>query len=551
MDSLKAIKKRLLSLFSNRNINSVATDTAKPTIENQADLETTNHITNDIAEKLVREIVEDAINVLRSNIEDRIEKSSNKLLKEFEERVANTIQVSGSILQDKIEKDANKLFKEFEGKVENAINVSSSGIEDKIEKSTKNLFKELEERVADAIHVSGSNIEDKTEKNTNRLFSEFNEKIESNNDKVLSNLRAEYKKQTEDLLNTIKPTSLVKRINIYFIGIGASLVIIIIFLSLLSFSRINSTEQDIAKPTIESHADLETTEYITKDFAEKLIREKVEGAINISLANIEGRLEESTDKLLNKFDEKTRLNRNDVLANLQAEYKKQSENVLNTTKNNESSKSADTDEPVIVTTETVGGNPAEYDDTQIQTDNQHDFEDWYNKGLNELVHSNYSVAILFFSNAIKLNPENHNAYYKRGDAYFSLKNYEKAIDDFNKTIELDPENVVAFGRRGDAYDKLKQYEKAIEDYNKGIDRNPLYAPAYNNRGNTYYFIGQYEKAIKDYNRTIELDPENVVVYSNLGVAYSGLEQYGKAIENYNNVSGWHLKMVILMYSSQK
>jgi len=306
---------------------------------------------------------------------------------------------------------------------------------------------------------------------------------------------------------------------------------------LFSYSKAKSTAKSTAMTIIKDQVDQESTKYVTKDFAEKLIRKKIEETTNIALSDIEGKLEERTDKLFNELDKKIKLNNNDVLSNLRAEYKKETEKLLNTIKNNESSNGVDTKEPVTVVSGKTGNNMAEDDGSVSQTEieKQQGFEDWYNKGLNELLRSNYSVAVVFFSNAINLNPKSHAAYHKRGDTYFSLKNYEKAIEDFNKTIEIDPENFVVYGRRGDAYGKLEQYGKAIEDYNKVIDRNPLYAPAYNNRGNTYYSIGQYEKAIRDYNKTTELDPENVVVYSNLGVTYSGLGQYEKAVENFNNV----------------
>ena len=221
---------------------------------------------------------------------------------------------------------------------------------------------------------------------------------------------------------------------------------------------------------IKDQVDQESTKYVTKDFAEKLIRKKIEETTNIALSDIEGKLEERTDKLFNELDKKIKLNNNDVLSNLRAEYKKETEKLLNTIKNNESSNGVDTKEPVTVVSGKTGNNMAEDDGSVSQTEieKQQGFEDWYNKGLNELLRSNYSVAVVFFSNAINLNPKSHAAYHKRGDAYFSLKNYEKAIEDYDKFIELEPESTLTYLIVSQIKIIVGNYESALDVIKKAL-----------------------------------------------------------------------------------
>ena len=431
------------------------------------------------------------------------------------EKKRDTIKSLRSDIEGKIEENTIKLSSEFDEKIKNSINVSRSDTEGKIEKSTIKLSNELDEKIKNSIDVSRSEIEDKIKESTIKLSNELDEKIKLNSDDILSDLRAEYRKQTEDLLNTIKSTSLTKRI--YVIGIGSAFVIIIILLSLFNYSKVKSTAKDTIKKIIENQTNEENKRYVTKDFGEKLINEKVEGAINALRHELDARLEEETEELLNTSKKEESLK--DLTAN-----------------SSEGPKGASTDKQVQVAPEKTLVNLLKYNNvlTHKKTEKYYAFEGRHKKKLNKSSNTNHPSAITYLSDTIRLNPEDQYAYLKRGDAYYNLKQYKEAIADYNKTIELDPENVIAYGRRGDAYGGLKQYKEALIDYDKAVALDPGYAPAYNNRGNILYTIRQYEKAINDYSKTIELDPENVIVYSNRGLAYSGLKQYEKAIEDYNN-----------------
>ncbi|MEY4394501.1 MAG: hypothetical protein RL595_1750 [Planctomycetota bacterium] len=64
-------------------------------------------------------------------------------------------------------------------------------------------------------------------------------------------------------------------------------------------------------------------------------------------------------------------------------------------------------------------------------------------------------AVEWFSKTIKLDPENGEAYLRRGIARMGLKKYPEAIADFTKVIELNPRHAVALCNRGDAFLSLR------------------------------------------------------------------------------------------------
>jgi tetratricopeptide (TPR) repeat protein len=161
----------------------------------------------------------------------------------------------------------------------------------------------------------------------------------------------------------------------------------------------------------------------------------------------------------------------------------------------------------------------------------------------------YDKAITDFTEAIRLDTENKEAYINRGLAYYLKNDYDQAIEDYTKTIQLDPENMKAYSRRGLAYYFYNEYDKAIadftkviqfdpksktiSDYTEAIRLDPRNAEAYINRGWEYYLDEDYDKAILDYTEAIRLDPKNAKAYHYRGLAYYWKNDNDRAISEYN------------------
>ena len=122
--------------------------------------------------------------------------------------------------------------------------------------------------------------------------------------------------------------------------------------------------------------------------------------------------------------------------------------------------------------------------------------DWFNKAIALSDGKKFTdphKAILYLSNAIKIQPNDAEIYYNRGVAYENLGQYQPAIKDYNQAISLKPAYSEAFYNRGTLYSEIGQYQQAIEDYNKAISLQPNYASAYNNRG--IYFLSHGNKTL--------------------------------------------------------
>jgi tetratricopeptide (TPR) repeat protein len=78
------------------------------------------------------------------------------------------------------------------------------------------------------------------------------------------------------------------------------------------------------------------------------------------------------------------------------------------------------------------------------------------------------------------------------------------LEEFNEAIKLNPDNADAYYNRGVTYRKLGQHERAIEDYNEAIRLRPQFAFPYYNRGLSYRELCQNEQAERDFAKVKKL-----------------------------------------------
>ena len=92
-------------------------------------------------------------------------------------------------------------------------------------------------------------------------------------------------------------------------------------------------------------------------------------------------------------------------------------------------------------------------------------------------------AITDYSEAIRLNPTNAQAFFGRGVAYAKKGDLDRAIINYTEVIRLEPRNALAFANRGNDYFKKGDFDRAIADFNEAIQHEPnKFAWANCNRG---------------------------------------------------------------------
>lgn len=156
----------------------------------------------------------------------------------------------------------------------------------------------------------------------------------------------------------------------------------------------------------------------------------------------------------------------------------------------------------------------------------------YNQGIAERMLGDYSSAIRSFSQAIELNPELGEAYFRRGICFQKINEDKMAIADFQSAAHLNSGDPRCNLWEGFTFSKLGDYNEAVRAYGDAIAASDRYTPAYYNRALAYMMMKDYDKAINDFNQAIRLAPTNAEYYYKRGLGYEMQKDFKRAADSF-------------------
>jgi tetratricopeptide (TPR) repeat protein len=154
------------------------------------------------------------------------------------------------------------------------------------------------------------------------------------------------------------------------------------------------------------------------------------------------------------------------------------------------------------------------------------------KALNE---DNYNLAIIKYTNAIELDPNNYYPFMKRGKCFQIIQEYNKAIQDLLNSIKLnsDFENNQTIAEcylfKNEFIDAIEYFQSAIIKIERieeidthsmsGWDYSATKARTFNNLSVCFFKSNQLEKAIESSTKGINANPNYPNNYSIRGMVY--------------------------------
>ena len=161
-------------------------------------------------------------------------------------------------------------------------------------------------------------------------------------------------------------------------------------------------------------------------------------------------------------------------------------------------------------------------------------EDFISLGGAKADKKDYKGAIANYNQALQINPNNPDAYFRRGAAYNELKDYPTAFKDFEQVIRLTPKNAIAYAYRGYIRAQLKDYQGALADGEKAISLNDdpksrTSALGYAVLATAHLGLNDYQRAIADLDQVIQRFPNQPDAYSVRGLLRVELKNYKLAI----------------------
>jgi tetratricopeptide (TPR) repeat protein len=124
---------------------------------------------------------------------------------------------------------------------------------------------------------------------------------------------------------------------------------------------------------------------------------------------------------------------------------------------------------------------------------------------------------------------------EQGKEFYRTDQDDRAADAFEQAIKLDPNLAEAYFRLGLSYESLgkeheaeESYKQAIEKYKKYLENNKDDAEGHYDLGQTYAGLHLYTEAVREYRQAIHLKDDDSDMYYDLGTALTKLAQYDEA-----------------------
>jgi len=127
--------------------------------------------------------------------------------------------------------------------------------------------------------------------------------------------------------------------------------------------------------------------------------------------------------------------------------------------------------------------------------------DFADLGRQALAQGDHRAAIAAFERAVKLQPT-ADSYLGLGIAYDLKGDTDQALLNLSRAIALDPNNAEAYYRRGNVLGSLGDYGGALSDFGRCLALDSSHARAYLSRGATMIELGNLSRARDDLFRAL-------------------------------------------------
>ena len=142
-------------------------------------------------------------------------------------------------------------------------------------------------------------------------------------------------------------------------------------------------------------------------------------------------------------------------------------------------------------------------------------------------------AIEAYKQAVKLNPDLAEAYFKLGISYTLIENEKDALQIVGETPTPTPGKAAKKGKKEDekvaVTDSDKAFESAAKAYEKIIDKDPKNDVAQFNLGRSYNKLNKDKEAEKALRQAAKLKPDDIEYQTEFGAILVKLSNYDEAV----------------------
>lgn len=155
-------------------------------------------------------------------------------------------------------------------------------------------------------------------------------------------------------------------------------------------------------------------------------------------------------------------------------------------------------------------------------------------GNNFYSSGNYASAVLEYTEALKVRPNDRDGLLLRAMGYYRMNRYQRAIDDNTsalKTTRIPEVLASVYYNRGLDYEALNKLKEAIDDYSAAIQIQPRNFDAIVNRADCYRKSQQPDKAITDITYFLKIGAPTFFAYYVRGISYEEMKKWKESAED--------------------
>ncbi len=145
---------------------------------------------------------------------------------------------------------------------------------------------------------------------------------------------------------------------------------------------------------------------------------------------------------------------------------------------------------------------------------------------------NYDIAIEYYSESIKLNPNNTKSIYRRGRSYEEIGKYKKAYNDYMKVTSIDKKHTSAYLSIAIYHHRNSDFLLSESYSKKALKINNNFYLAHYWLGRSYQNQGNFNEAMKSFNNSISLNKNFSENYFYKGIIFLSLNDSNKACKNF-------------------
>jgi len=141
----------------------------------------------------------------------------------------------------------------------------------------------------------------------------------------------------------------------------------------------------------------------------------------------------------------------------------------------------------------------------------------------------HHLAIEWFAQAIRQNPDVADYFSNLGTALQHQGRYEEAAKSFDRALLLKPDLAEVWYKLGEVLRQLKRHDEAILSFDQALKVNPRYREAINACALVHFDEARYDEAILRFQHSLEIDATQAGAYHLKGICQLRQQRFDGAL----------------------